>query len=173
MTQNLIISIKGADRLGLVAAVTARIFDLGGNVGDASFAVLGTACEFSCVVEMPAEVSKAEVESNLAALPELQDTELSISDFQYAPDRDESGRITHRIQVNGSDKPGLVARITEVFVAHGANLVRMNSWRKADEDIYVTRFAVSIPPARSSACLAAVSNTAGELQLVCTWKEVG
>ncbi len=173
MTQNLIISIKGADRLGLVASVAARLFDLGGNIGDASFAVLGTACEFSCVVEMPAAVKKSDVERDLAALPELQGTELSISDFQHAPERDESGHITHRIQVNGSDKPGLIARITEVFVAHGANLVRMNSWRKGEDSVYVTRFAVSIPPERSNACLAAVANTAGELQLICTWREVG
>jgi hypothetical protein len=37
---------------------------------------------------------------------------------------------------------------------------------------YVTRFAVSIPPARAEICLSAVANTAGSLRLDCNVEEV-
>lgn len=38
--------------------------------------------------------------------------------------------------------------------------------------IYVTNFEVSIPGDRAQACLAAVANTAAQLQLECTWEAV-
>ena len=38
---------------------------------------------------------------------------------------------------------------------------------EAEGGLYVTRFAVSVPPDRANACLATVANTAGSLGLAC------
>lgn len=178
MPHNVYISINGPDRIGLVSAVSASLFDLGANLGDTSFAVLGLNFEFSCVVELPDDVSGADVEGDLRSLTLLEGENLSVSEFEDPADQGDTSPVTHWIEVIGSDRPGLIARISEVFGEYQANLVRMSSGREQHGGgetagaRYVTRFEVSIPVERAGACLAAVDNTAGQLQLTCNWGSV-
>lgn len=177
MPHNIYLSISGPDRLGLVAAVSAQIFDLGGNLRDTSFAVLGAGFDFTCVVEVPDDLSTETVEIELLALEQLSGVKLAVSEYREQADQGESSPITHWIEVAGSDRPGLIARISEVFGEFDANLVRMSSGREqsagdAGGPRYVTRFEVSIPRERAGACLAAVDNTSGQLQLTCNWGSV-
>jgi len=168
------ITITGKDRLGLVAELTARLFDLGGDLGDTAFAVLGTGFEFSAVIELPDSTDLDDLGRELHSLPTLKDTELRIEPFRFDPAHDETGRITHRIRISGGDQPGLIARLSEVFVGYDANVVRMNCERVPDESgqpRFITRFAVAIPRERASGCLAAIGNTAGQLEMTCTWEE--
>ena len=174
MSRTALISVTGEDKLGLISELTARIFDLGGNLGDTTFAVLGTGFEFSAVVEFPDPTVLDDVGQELRTLPMMSEASFKIEPFRYDPVHDESGRITHRVRISGGDQPGLVARLSEVFVNFNANVVRMNCETLEGSDgstHYVTRFAVSIPKERAAACLAAVGNTAGQLDLVCTWDE--
>ena len=170
MTTTVLIAATGPDRVGLVAALSGRLFDLGLNLGDTSFAVLGTGYEFRAIADLPAGVSASQVLTELRAVPALAGSAGEVQAFGYQPDRVQSGRSTHRIRLTGGDQPGLIARITEVFVEFGANIVRLNAERAPgpDRSIYVTEFEVAIPAARSDACLATVANTAGELQLACS-----
>jgi glycine cleavage system transcriptional repressor len=178
MSHSLYISLKGPDRIGLVAAVSACLFDLGGNLRDTAFAVLGTGFEFSCVVEVPDDMDPATVRPALAALEPLGGAELTVNEFRDTADQGDASPVTHWIEVVGSDQPGLIARVSEVFGEYGANLVRMSSGREragrqaTEGPRYVTRFEVSIPPERAGACLAAVDNTAGQLALTCNWGSV-
>jgi glycine cleavage system transcriptional repressor len=174
MPKTALISVTGEDRLGLIAELTARIFDLGGDLGDTTFAVLGTAFEFSTVVEFPDQTVLDEIGQELKTLPLLSEASFDIQPFRYDTTHSDSGRITHRIRISGGDQPGLVARLSEVFVSFDANVVRMNCETTEGRDgiqNYITRFAVSIPPERAAACLAAIGNTAGQLELIFTWDE--
>ncbi len=173
MAHNVLISLLGPDRVGLVAAVTGRLFDLGANLGDTSFAVLGTGYEFTSVAEVPDELTAERIADELRALPILAGSNVAVTDFMHEPVHDESGRVTHRIRVAGGDRPGLVARLTEVFVEFEANVVRMNSERVPEPGgvRYATVFHVSIPGPRAAGCLAAVANTAEQLQMTCTFEE--
>jgi glycine cleavage system transcriptional repressor len=168
------ITISGKDRLGLVAEVAARLFDLGGDLGDTTFAVLGTGFEFSSVVEFPDQTNLDDIGRELCALPCMADTDFRIEPFRFDVAHDESGRISHRIRISGGDQPGLIARLSEVFVGFNANVVRLNCERVPDQGgqpRFITRFAVAIPPERVTACLAAIGNTAGQLEMSCTWDE--
>jgi glycine cleavage system transcriptional repressor len=175
MAKTALISILCEDRTGLIAAITGRLFDLGANLGDTTFAVLGTGAEFTTVCEVPEDLSLGQVEDELKDLPELRDARLTVSDFSFKPVHGPSGHITHRIEITGPDSPGLIARLSEAFVGYGANIVRMNSERVPGSGgiNYTTRIAVSIPPGKEQACLATVGNTAAELKLACRWDKVG
>jgi predicted amino acid-binding ACT domain protein len=85
-----------------------------------------------------------------------------------------SGRVTHRITVSGGDRPGLIARLSEVFVEFKANIVRLNAERivATDATQYAVIIAVSIPEENVRSCLATVANTAGGLGLNCEWEEL-
>ena len=113
------------------------------------------------------------VHRQLAALPALAKATVSVTPFGYHPIHAEQAHITHRIEITGKDSPGLIARLSEVFLQFGANIVRLNSERLpgAGEAHYMLRMAVYIPAGKSATCLATVANTAAQLALTCWWEE--
>lgn len=162
-----LVSIIGPDRVGLVSAITGRLFDLGANLGDTAFAVLGGGAEFTAICEFAAEMDLETLESELEALPELDGAEVSVSRFELASVHPASETITHMFTVSGGDSPGLMARLCEVFEQFNANIVRLNSERVpgGDGHQYVITTAVAIPPDSAATCIATIANTAGELGL--------
>ncbi len=123
---------------------------------------------------MPGDVSPDDLQTQLRALSHLTDSTVEVAEFKYDPHHDDSGHHTHRICVSGGDQPGLIARVSEAFVEFGANIVRLNSERvpSGGKTLYVTNFDVAIPAKRADACIAAVANTAEQLQLECSWEAV-
>ena len=154
MSDTALVQILCPDRTGLIAAVAGRLHDLGVNLGDTTFAVLGAGAEFTSVCELPRGVSPQSVEADLRGLPDV-----------HGP----SAKITHRIEIAGRDMPGLVARLAEAFNEFGANIVRLNSERIPGSGgaRYVTRIAAWIPENKTEACLATVANTAAQMNLTC------
>ena len=174
-SQTIYISITAPDRLGLISAITARLFDLGANLADTSFAILGTGCEFTAVCSVPDGPSIDDIAIDLSQLPDLSEARIKVEPFDFEATQAANAQITHRIEITGGDRPGLVARLTEAFLDYDANVVRMNSVHvPGDEGAnkYVTRFAVFIPPARAASCLAAISNTAQQLRCTCNAIEI-
>jgi len=174
MSRTALISIICEDRIGLIAEVAGRLYDLGVNLGDTTFAVLGGAAEFTIVAELADHQSLAGVKAELSGLPALEGGRVSVEAFSYRAQHGESAHITHRIEIEGEDSPGLVARLSEVFVGFGANIVRLNSERVGGSSgaHYITRIAAWIPPEKAKACLATVANTAGELRHSCKTQAV-
>jgi len=174
MTVHLLVSISCPDRVGLVAAIAGHLFDLGGNLGDTTFAVLGSAAEFISMVEVPEDTDAKALEDGLQGIPELAAAQISVSPFPYAPVHGPSARVTHRITLSGGDRPGLVARLSEAFVAFKANIVRLNAERIPGPAgvQYAVIVDLAIPGDNADACLATVANTAGGLGLACHWESV-
>ncbi len=168
-----LVSILGSDRVGLVAAIADHLFDLGANLRDISFATLGSGAEFVSLCELPDDVTAPDVEAGLRALPELDGAQVRVVPYSFDPNPSPSGLVTHRISVSGGDQLGLVARLAEVFRQYGANIVRLEARKlpAVEGGLYVTRFAVWIPPERTSVCLATVANTAGALGLSCEMQQ--
>ncbi|HEX2134423.1 MAG TPA: ACT domain-containing protein [Microvirga sp.] len=162
-----LVSVLGPDRIGLVAAIADYLFSAGVNLGDTAFATLGTGADFQAVCELPETVTTDSVEAGLASLPELEGAQVRVVPYAFDPHPNELARVTHRITISGGDQLGLVARLAEVFRQYGANIVRLEARKlpAAEGGLYVTRFAVWIPPDRTSVCLATVANTAGALGL--------
>jgi glycine cleavage system transcriptional repressor len=68
----------------------------------------------------------------------------------------------------------LIARLSEVFVQFGANIVRLNAERidaPGGGSQYAVIFAVFLPEGSAQSCLATVANTAGSLALSCQWEK--
>jgi glycine cleavage system transcriptional repressor len=174
MTVNVLVSISCPDRVGIVSAATGRLFELGANLGDTTFAVLGEAAEFTSVVEIAPGTTPDAIEAALRTLPELRDADISVSPFTLPAVHGPSGQVNYRITVTGGDRPGLIARLSEVFVEFKANIVRLNAERVVVSDAtrYAVIIAVYIPPESARSCLATVANTAGNLGLSCEWEEV-
>ncbi len=171
---HVLLSVFCPDRTGLVAAIAGRLFEIGANLGDTSFAVLGTAAEFTAICRIPSHIAAEDLRADLAALPDLAGATVAVSPFGLDAQHGPSARITHVVSVSGGDRPGLIARLSEVFTQFKANIVRMDAQSLPDKrgSRYVTRFAVNVPPASAEPCLNTVANTAGDLGLACHWEEV-
>ncbi|WP_262691413.1 glycine cleavage system protein R [Kordiimonas aestuarii] len=164
-----LISIIGRDQTGVVSSVTGYLFEIGANLADSAFAVLGEAFEFSCVAEFSAGAAVEEVAEGLEGLALLDGARITVTAFPFALSRGNSATITHIVDISGGDRPGLVARISEVLMDYNANIVRMSSKRvpAGDSFDYRTRFAINVGEGRFSALEAALYNTAGSLRLNC------
>ena len=175
MSTTALVSIIGPDRVGLISAITGRLFDLGANLGDTSFAVLGGGAEFTAICEFPSGMELESLQDELEALPECDGAEVKVSRFDLASEHPASETITHTLSILGGDSPGLMARLCEVFQQFNANIVRLNSERVPGgaHAQYAISIAVAIPADAANTCLATINNTAGELGLSCEWAEVG
>lgn len=166
----MLISVLTADRTGLIAAISGCLFDLGANLGDTTFAVLGEGAEFASVADLPPSISVNDVKVRLAALPEVAGGHVDVTPYSFKPHYGPTARVTHRITISGGDQPGLVARLSEAFGQYGANIVHLEAQKSPEPTPgrYMTRFAVSIPANTTETCLATVTNTAGSLNLTVT-----
>ena len=168
MTSTIIVTVLCPDRTGLVAAITGTLWDLGVNLVDTGFSVLGGGADFSAVCELPASAAPADIDAALRALPLLEGADISVKAYEFEPHRGPAGDVTHEITVSGGDQPGLVARLCETFVEFGANIVTMNAGPLRDRpDRYEIRLSVSIPGGVADACTATVKNTAESMGLAC------
>jgi len=169
MSQLFIVSITCSDRSGLIAVLTERLFDLGANLGDSAFSTLGHAARFTAVCDMPDGISTDDVKVALTELDETKGGEISVSTFTFKPEQNQTSQVTHLIQVSGGDRPGLVARLSEVFQEYGANIVHMNSTRTGRDSkaSYAVEISANIPENTQQSCLSTIANTAGEMGLIC------
>lgn len=174
MMQHYLLTLVCPDRAGLISDITAELFNMGVNLADTSFAVLGEGAEFSAVLEMPESLQGNEVQQHIRNLEGLDQAEVSIKPFNYRTLRGETGTVTHHVSFEGDDQPGLVARLTELLVDYGANVVRMDTRALARDEkpFYIVELWVWIPAERDEACLAALNNTAASLGMRCTVNEV-
>ncbi|MGH7087549.1 MAG: glycine cleavage system protein R [Stellaceae bacterium] len=163
-----LVSILGPDQVGLVAAIADHLFARGVNLRDTTFAALGKGAEFTSICELPEGLAAAALEDELALIPELEGAQVRVVAYAFDPIPGPMGRITHRVEVEGGDQLGLIARLAEIFSQFGANIVRLDAQKlpEAEGGRYVTRFSVWLPPARAETCLAAVANTAGSMGLI-------
>lgn len=164
-----LLSILCPDRVGLLSAVTGRLFDLGVNLGDASFAAMGRGAEFTALCEMPSHLAVEDLRRELSDLPELASAEVRVTPYGFDTAPSPATLVTHRIELGGGDQPGLIARISEIFTQFSANIVRLEAQKLpgGPEGRYITRVAVAVPPDRVTHCISAVENTAGSLGLSC------
>lgn len=167
MPVDLLVTVLGTDRVGVVAQLAGRLYEQGGNLGDVAFTVLGASFELSAAVEMPDGTEASGLQRDLASLPALAGATVAVHPFKVGARHGESGRVTHRLQLSGLDQPGLIARIAEALAEYGANIVRLTAERLIEGAgaSYIIRFDVAIPLARAPACLAALDNTAAQLQM--------
>jgi len=164
-TYRALLSIFSQDRVGLISLVTGHLFDRGINLGDTSFAILGNGGEFSSAIEVPSEISEETLCAELGSLEGLGDADIDVRRFDLANAKTPPTDITHHIQCEGPDQPGLLARLSEVFIDFDANIVHLKS-DQSDTNSgtrFITQLAVYIPPNRAANCLAALSNTAENL----------
>lgn len=134
----------GADRPGMVAAVTGVLFEHACNLEDSRMAILGGHFAMMLVVD-PKGTDAATLEAALAQVG--QDLALTIA---VRPIADLAAHTTagapHILSVYGADRPGIVAEVTKALADARVNIVDLRTHvTGSDPAVYIMLLDLEVP----------------------------
>jgi glycine cleavage system transcriptional repressor len=137
------VSVFGRDRPGIVAAVTRVLADAGCNLEDTSMTILRGHFAMMLVVAGPAGDLEAGL-GPVAGRLDLQVSVRAVTDQVTAAAG--GGGARYAAAVYGADRPGLVARVSEVLAAHQVNIVDLQTRVVGEPDpVYAMHFELEVP----------------------------
>ena len=164
------LSAVGADRPGIVAAVTGVLVDHGCNLEDTSMSILRGHFAMMLVVAAPEGVEAATLEQALAG--PAADLELVVAvrriddDVPASPEGE-----AWNVAVYGADRPGIVHRVTSVLADAGVNVVDLTTRviGEPGRPVYAMVLEVTLPAGLDGGTLAArLDGLAEELGVECS-----
>ena len=153
----------GADRPGIVAAISAALLDIGGNLEDARAALLRGSFAITLAVAVPEGVGPEAVAARLA--PVADELGLGISVQKADPVGAEHTARRCMVSIYGADRPGIVATMAAALAENRVNILDLSARLVGDPPIYVLGMEVEIPddaePATIGGALRQVAATRG------------
>lgn len=165
----LAITAIGADRPGVVAAVTGVLAELEGNLEDSSMTILGGRFAMMLIVEVPDSVAADQVLDALR--PEAEALGLHVS--VHPSDDTSEGREGEpwNVTVYGADRPGIVHRFARELADADVNITDLTTRviGSAERPVYAMLLDVSLPAGADPDGLASrLAGVASELGVECT-----
>ena len=154
------LTIIGRDRPGIVSQVTEILFRQGFNIADSSCSILGGQFAMILIIAHPTHESK---EAFVGDFAPLEEGGLSVFVRTLKPGGETrphlEGEIS-MISVYGSDKPGIVYRVTKELGERQVNITDLNTKLIGTEarPVYVMMIEAVLPDNLDSADLATVMN---------------
>ncbi|MBW3668423.1 MAG: ACT domain-containing protein [Actinobacteria bacterium] len=140
------VSAVGADRPGIVAAVTGVLVDTGCNIEDSSMSILRGHFAMMLVVAGPADLDADRLEQALAGPAADFDLVLAVraidDDVPTSPEGDE-----WTVSVYGADRPGIVHEVTRLLAETGVNITDLTTRVIGDVDrpVYAMLIDATLP----------------------------
>ena len=164
------LSAVGADRPGIVAAVTGALVDSGCNLEDSSMSILRGQFAMMLVVAGPDGLDAGTLEQALAGPADALDHVVQVrpvaDDVPVSP-----GGEAWSVAVYGADRPGIVHRFTSLLADAGVNVVDLTTRviGEADRPVYAMILEVALPTGLDGTELARrLEVLAGEVGVECS-----
>ena len=155
----------GADRPGIIAAVTGVLMAHGGNLEDTAMTQLGGHFAMMLVVAVPDSESATALEEALAAEGAPLGLTVAVRPIVERPP-DHAEGSAWAVSLYGADRPGIVHRVATTLAAHDGNIVDLST-RVVGRDsapAYVLLLEVVLPTGADAARLGEeLESLAGEL----------
>ena len=125
MDINIVFTLSGTDRVGIVDEITSSLLELGGNIETSRMTRLGGEFAVLMLVSLPADKGDA-----------LQKTVVDLTARGYkvttTPTREDntlthSGWLPYRIEVHGADHEGIVHKIAHTLAQKGISIETMDT----------------------------------------------
>lgn len=176
MRKSFVLSAIGKDRPGIVAAVTRVLYESHCNIEDSSMTILKGEFAMILIVSEPESLSLRELQER------LQEVERSLGLFIFLKELEEIERVPrlslgspYMLSVLGSDKPGIVYRVTQALASCGINITDLNTkaLESGELPVYVMMLEIEVPPAVSPEMLnAEMKRLEKELNIDITCKPI-
>jgi glycine cleavage system transcriptional repressor len=143
---HLAVTAFGADRPGIVAAVTGVLVDHGGNLEDTAMTILGGHFAMMLVVEVPDDEGPEALEVALDAAVRPLGLSVAVRPIEGEGSSRAAGD-RWAVSVYGADQPGIVHRVTRLLADRGANVADLSTRviGAADAPAYVMLLDVVLP----------------------------
>ena len=144
------LSALGADRPGIVAAVSGSLVDAGCNLEDSTMTILQGHFAILLVVAAPEAVTAESLEAALAPAAERFDLVTVVRPLAEPapgmPAEPEGEQWT--ISVHGADRSGIVHGVTVALAEAGGNVLDLSTHLVGDaaSPVYVMTLRVALPP---------------------------
>lgn len=134
----------GADRPGIVAALTEALLEVGGNLEDCRAALLRGSFAIALLVAVPDDVDADAVRAVLEPVSERLGLGLWTGPATppAAGEREVGSCV---VSVYGIDRPGIVHAVTEALAARGANILDLSARSVGRPPIYTLAVEVDLP----------------------------
>ena len=154
----------GADRPGIVAAVTEVLLDHGANVEDSRMAILGGHFAMVLIVALPDGSDPDALGAALQRPAKSLDLVVSVRPVaEVAPEL--ATGAPYVVSVYGADRPGIVHRVSKLLAEQRVNISDLATHVvEGDPPVYVMLLDVTVPTDADEAGIeAAMRVLAGEL----------
>lgn len=156
------ISIFGSDRPGIIASLTSRLASMGINIEDASMTLLQGHFAMILVVELQ-NVSLESVKADLNDIEVLKELAITYSTFEDShTGSDEPETSRYVFHLSASDKPGIVAKVTEVLAKNNSNVVDCATRKNNETDVFTIILDVDIPSNNEDLTVAELTQATSE-----------
>ena len=138
----------GKDRPGIVSGVTKVLFDLGGNIEDASMTRLGGEFSMMLVTELPSGTSAAKLQKSFGPLGKKLGLEIAVKSIPPAmAHRSKLEPAKYLISVYGTDRAGIVHRVTQTLAKHQVSVTDLQTKviGSAAKPVYVMLVEIQVP----------------------------
>jgi glycine cleavage system transcriptional repressor len=139
----------GADRPGIVAAVTRAFAAHGCNLEDSSMTILRGQFAMMLVVDAPAGVGAGELEDALAGPAAELDLVVTVRPADEPAPGTGPDTVLWTVSVHGADHPGIVHGIASLLADRNVNIVDLSTRviGTPEEPVYTMFLEVTLPPA--------------------------
>jgi len=164
---HLAVSAIGADRPGIVAAVTKVLVERGCNLEDASMSILRGHFAMMLVVAAPPATDAAQLEQEITSFTEqygLVVVVRAIDEGHQPPVEGEEWTVS----LYGADRPGIVHQVSAALAAAGANITDLTTRVIGDEQRPVYAMFIDVIAPVGTSVDAALAGVADELGVSCT-----
>ena len=145
--QHFALTIIGRDRPGIVSQVTEALYTLGCNIADSSCSILGGQFAMILIIAHPEFTGRDNFGDAFSA---LEESGLSVFLRTLKPGGEKHAKIEGEIcmiSVYGSDKPGIVYRVTKELGVRNVNITDLNTKLVGTDErpVYVMMLEAVLP----------------------------
>lgn len=166
------LSAVGADRPGIVAAVTGSLADAGCNLQDSTMAILQGQFAILLVLHAPDDTTAAELDAAVGPAASALGLTVTVRALPAAAPTGAAGPDAEPwvLAIHGADRPGIVAAVTAALADAGGNIVDLVTHVVGSDDapVYTMTVRATLPPAAAAGGAAQVRAAAQRLGVHCT-----
>lgn len=146
MANYAMLSAVGKDKPGIVAGVSSVLFAAGCNIEDSTMARLGGDFTIMLMLRLPEGFTSQQLAERLTDVRRQGQLTIQVSDLRPEEVEPQPDSPRHLILVYGSDKPGIVARLTALLAERNVNITNLRTHViQRAEPLYVMTIEVELP----------------------------
>jgi len=148
MVKRYIISLMAANRVGILAAVTNALDELGGDLQEVSQTVMQKYFTIILAAEFPEHREPDVIVDHIRGICKPYGVEVNLKepDLDILQDEPEEGTEKYFLTVAGTNKPGIMRSITVCLAGYSIDVTDLYAVGKEPDASFVMVMELSVPP---------------------------